>query len=78
MTTMFKRRKSASPTGRGPFERFLFSFMGPPQLGDVNAPSTYQADPRASLCHKCGEPWDDHQRVQAGNWTYKKCPRPQG
>lgn len=63
---------------RSRFERFLFSFMGPPQLGDHKAPDGYTPDPRANLCTKCDQPWDDHERVRASNMTYTKCPRPQG
>jgi hypothetical protein len=56
------------------FERLLFSFMGPPQVGDVNAPLTYVPDRAATLCHKCAEPWDDHEIVRTGTMTYAVCP----
>ena len=66
--------KRGSAGGRGRFERFLFSFMGPPQLGDVNAPSSYVPDPAAALCRKCDQPWDDHEVVRTGQRTYARCP----
>lgn len=62
--------------GRGRFERFLFSFMGPPQLGDVSAPSTVVPDPAAALCHKCATPWDGHEIVRTSSRTYARCPAP--
>jgi hypothetical protein len=48
--------------------------MGPPQVGDVNAPLTYVPDRTATLCHKCAEPWDDHEIVRTGTMTYAVCP----
>ena len=32
------RRRSGKNEGRGLFERLMFSFMGPPQLGEHRAP----------------------------------------
>lgn len=63
--------------GRGRFERFLFSFMGPPQLGDVSAPTTVAPDPAADLCHRCATPWAGHERVQTSSMTYTRCPAPE-
>ncbi len=60
--------------GRGRFERFLFSFMGPPQVGDVSAPVTVVADPAAALCHRCATPWEGHERVSTSSMTYTRCP----
>jgi hypothetical protein len=62
------------PSRRPWYERFLFAFMGPPQLGDVNAPSTYRADPAAQRCDRCGRPWDEHTTVRTGSRTYLTCP----
>jgi hypothetical protein len=73
MTTMSKRR-SQNPAKIGFFERLLFRFMGPPQLGDLNAPSSVAADPTADLCHRCGQAWDLHERIHTGSMTYRKCP----
>jgi hypothetical protein len=63
--------------GRNAFERIMFSFMGPPQLGDVNAPITVQPDPAAALCHKCRRPWDEHEIVRTTSMTYATCPTAQ-
>ncbi len=49
--------------------------MGPPQVGDVNAPATVVPDPAAALCHKCGQPWDEHEVVRTSSMTYARCPR---
>ena len=73
---MFRRRhrQAATPVGRTRFERLLFSFMGPPQLGAHTAREGYTPDPSADLCHKCGQPWADHERVRTSNMTCTKCP----
>jgi hypothetical protein len=60
---------------RGWFERFLFSFMGPPQLGDASAAGPAAAVPSAP-CPKCGEPYDAHQIVRDPRLTYARCPEP--
>ena len=77
---MRRRRRhgqDAGPPRRGLVERVLFSFMGPPQVGDVNAPSTVVPDPAAALCHRCGTPWDGHERVRTPSMTYTRCPEAQ-
>ena len=77
---MWRRRRSPRPprrrhpTGRGLVERVLFSFMGPPQLGDPNAPRLVPPDPAAALCRKCGQPWEDHEIVRTASLTYASCP----
>jgi hypothetical protein len=80
MYTMGKRsaRRSKDTHGRGLFERFLFSFMGPPQLGEDKAAAGYVPDVTATLCHKCGQPWDAHERVHTGTMTYVRCPDSRG
>ena len=60
--------------GRGRFERLMFSFMGPPQLGENKAPEGYTPDEAANLCRKCGQEWDAHERVHTGTMTYRRCP----
>jgi len=60
------------------FERLMFSFMGPPQLGEDRAPEGYSPDPRALLCTKCGQPWDAHERVRTSSMTYMACPGSEG
>ena len=58
---------------RGRVERFLFSFMGPPQLG-----TTSSAPPPAQVpgppCPRCGRPYDEHQIVRTPRLTYPRCP----
>lgn len=75
---MFERlkRRGSRAAGRGPLERVLFSFMGPPQLGEHRAPEGYVPDAAADLCPKCGQPWDAHERVHTGSMTYRRCPPP--
>lgn len=76
MTVMFKRRKNrpdhAEHEGRGPVERLLFSFMGPPQLGDPNEP--VRKPTRVDSCTLCGQPWDDHEIVRLATHSYTRCP----
>ena len=62
------------PARLGLFERLLLSVMGPPQVGDVHAPRTAAPDPAAARCHRCGQPWEDHERVHTGSVTYRRCP----
>ena len=59
---------------RGFFERVLFSFMGPPQLGDVHAPVREVPQP-VSLCSKCSLPHGDHEVVRTPRLTYTRCPQ---
>jgi hypothetical protein len=69
-----RARPARSGTGAGRLERLLFSFMGPPQLGDLNAPVRAPADAQAALCHRCGRLWDEHQVVRTPSRTYATCP----
>ena len=64
-------------TQRGRFERFLFSFMGPPQLGDPGDPAgpAAQAQGPAVRCPKCAMPYDDHEIVRTPRLTYTRCPQ---
>ncbi len=72
--TKRSRRERAAAGELNRLERFMFSFMGPPQLGEDKPPEGYTPDPRAALCHRCGQPWDSHERVNASNMTYTRCP----
>jgi hypothetical protein len=69
-----RRTRSGAATRQGRLERLLFSFMGPPQLGDLNAPPSRAADPAADLCHRCGSHWDRHEVVRTRSRTYLTCP----
>ena len=76
MTDRRNRRERAATGDLSWWERLMFSFMGPPQLGENRAPEGYEPDPRADLCTRCGRPWDEHRRVHASNMTYTVCPVP--
>ncbi len=60
--------------GRRRFERVMFSFMGPPQVGDVSEPVTVVPDHAQLHCRRCGRPWDDHEVVRTVSMTYARCP----
>jgi hypothetical protein len=72
-----ERKARSDEPRRGLVERVMFSFMGPPQVGDVNAPRTVEPDPEAALCHKCRRPWDEHEIVRTASMTYARCPSAQ-
>lgn len=74
MTSTMSKGRDKDPARLGLFERLLFSVMGPPQVGDVNAPSTVQRDPAHDLCHKCQQPWSRHEVVRTASMTYAVCP----
>ena len=75
---MTRRRTRRDAAGRGLLERVMFTFMGPPQLGEDKPREGYVADEAANLCHKCARPWDEHERVHTGSMTYRRCPTAQG
>jgi hypothetical protein len=60
---------------RNLFERIIFSFMGPPQLGDPTSPVRQSTRP-PELCPKCGRPYDEHEIVRTAGFTYTRCPMP--
>ncbi len=61
-------------TPRGWFERVLFSFMGPPQVGDVHAPAAELPARPVALCPRCRRPYDEHEIVRDPGLTYARCP----
>ena len=67
---------AAEPRGASRFERVLFSFMGPPQLGDLNAPVRPLPVGPVALCPTCGSPYDQHEIVRDPRLTYTRCPLP--
>ena len=73
---MGERGDRTSAPRRSRFERFLFSFMGPPQLGDVRAPVTAPAPVPGPPCAKCGQPYDGHEIVRDPRLTWTRCPDP--
>ena len=62
--------------GRSRFERWLFSFMGPPQVGDVNEPARDLPARPVDICPTCGQPRDEHEVVRSPTLTYTVCPGP--
>jgi hypothetical protein len=66
------------PRRRGRFERLMFSFMGPPQLGDLNAPVPVLPKRPVELCTRCRRPYDEHEVVRDPRLTYSRCPAPPG
>lgn len=82
---MRRRRRDRGASGRPPvdrarntFQKVLFSLMGPAQVGENKEPDGFVADQAALLCHRCGHPWDWHERVTTRNMTYTRCPTPTG
>jgi hypothetical protein len=61
------------PDDRGWWDRFLLSFMGPPDIGDPNEPVRV-IDLPVALCPKCREPYDLHEIVREPRLTYSRCP----
>jgi hypothetical protein len=57
------------------WEKLLLTFMGPPQLGDVNAPlpDTPLPDP---VCPRCGWRRSEHEVVRDPGLTHTRCPAP--
>jgi hypothetical protein len=75
-------RKSAAPK-RAPlrhsdgkelnrFERFLFLFMGPPQVGDPTKRGAPEGPP--AVHPDCDRPYAEHEVVRTRGYTYMKCP----
>ena len=58
-------------TDGGWWHRFMFSIMGPAQVGpyDQGAPP---AD--TSRCDRCGTPWTEHEVVRTQTRAYSRCP----
>ena len=61
---------------RSLFERVLFSFMGPPQVGDVSEPARELPPRPVELCPTCRAPRDSHEVVRSPTLTYTVCPGP--
>ena len=47
------------------------SIMGPAQVGPYD-----KAEPAAdtTVCDKCGTPWNEHEVVHEGTYSYPRCP----
>lgn len=76
---MSKRRPTGpkDPSKLGFLERMMFGVMGPPQLGDVDAPARELPARPVELCGKCKQPYSDHDIVRDPGLTYPLCPQPQ-
>lgn len=59
---------------RGRIERVLFSFMGPPQVGDLSEPARELPPRPVDTCATCGRPRDEHEVVRTPTLTYTTCP----
>ena len=70
MRNPFRRRGGDA----GFLERSMFSVMGPPQLGENKVRDGYVPDAGADICGKCGQHWNDHERVHTSSRTYLTCP----
>ena len=57
----------------GRLQRIMFSFMGPPQLGDLSAPVREAPAREPDLCGRCGQPRDTHEVVREPGLTYTRC-----
>jgi hypothetical protein len=55
-------------------ERFLLSVLGPPSIGDPDAPYTLAPDPARDLCPKCHLAWAAHTVIRPSNLTLAQCP----
>jgi hypothetical protein len=66
--------QEGSAPRRGWFERLLFTFMGPPQLGDISAPASAVPDAAVLACHRCRQAWTAHEVVRTSSRTYTRCP----
>lgn len=69
-----RRTKQAGTLGR--LETMMFGVMGPPQLGDVNAPLRELPPRPVELCGQCRLPYEDHEVVRDPGLTYTRCPPP--
>ena len=57
--------------GGGRWHRFMFSIMGPAQVGP------YETTPPArdtSACDRCGTRWSEHEVVRTATRAYSRCP----
>jgi len=65
--------RDGQPRGRG-LGRFLFYFMGPPEVGDPNAPRSVPASTVPQLCAACGKPMSEHEIDRSHGKSATRCP----
>ena len=68
------RRRAQDPGRLGLFERLMFSFMGPPQVGDGEGAARVRPDRPVERCTRCRQPYEDHEVVRDPGLTYTRCP----
>jgi len=73
----WRKQRGGEPGGeakrRGP-GRFLFYFMGPPEVGDVNAPRSAPLPTVEQTCVSCGRPMKEHVIDRAHGKSATRCP----
>ena len=72
-----RRRRDRRPLkggGESRTYRFLFSVMGPPQLGRPDEPPAPPTPPDRSMCRGCGRLWSEHPIVRDAFSPYTLCP----
>lgn len=52
----------------------MFSFMGPPQVGDGGGPLRELPQRPVELCSRCRQPYAEHEVVRDPGLTYTRCP----
>ena len=55
----------------GRWHRFMFSIMGPAQVGPYETAAPARD---TSACPKCATPWDEHEVVRTATRAYSRCP----
>jgi hypothetical protein len=72
---MKRRERTPSDAEERPsrFYKLLFSVMGPPQLGSLDAP-VRPAAVRPDICRRCGQPQDMHELERLPDRTASRCP----
>ena len=55
----------------GWWHRFMFSIMGPAQVGPYDAVVPVAT---GSACDRCGTPWTEHEVVRTPTRAYSRCP----
>jgi hypothetical protein len=74
-----KKRRAGKIDVLGGLERFLLAIMGPPQVGDLDAPVREVPAGPVDICPRCGQPQDEHEVIRSPELTYMQCPKePQG
>jgi len=65
--------REGQPRARG-LGRYLFYFMGPPEVGDPSAPRTAPVSTVPQLCVSCGKPMTEHVIDRSHGKSATRCP----